>query len=564
MLPLLLASALVISSGVPVHGIAPKDIAGLSLLQTISLGGDPFSPDDSPPDVLPANSDNIAIRAVNPGYTINGIKNTGELIELVNLTSINLSPPVSDNSSDDIFLDEEIYQEPQTISLDNLALIYTAKSNSADSPGKSTIIYTFPPGSRFIGRSILLRYESAPEASDGDQDLTYSVSLAMAGSLSLVRILSDIDQFNLPLASPLSDFGEIISSVCWLGGEGCLPVFSTTVKSRSYTTILRNDITGEYAHTNNAELLYDSENSGLYLPPVEDLSNATDTSLMGDHSESDPSGTITKYDSQCRGLEFSEIFSYYDTDASEQFIELYNSTDEPLELLGCKIRYKNKLYNLVETTTVLAPSDYFVLQPTFRLTKNPNTENLLELIDADGSTIDNIAYPHGQKKSASYAVLGYNADGSENWQITYAPTPGTANVFQEYKSCPEGKVINEATGNCVKASTIKNTLANDCGPGKYRNPLTGRCKSYDSDDDQTSCKEGYERNPETGRCRKIKGNNGADYPVVPLTNFEEKSTFIALWALGGIALVGLVYVLLQFRREIVYHLKKFLTKLRRK
>ncbi len=553
MLPLLLALALAISSGVPTHGIAPKGIAGLSPLQTISIDDSSgISPISS--DILPANSDTIAIRAINPGYTINDIKNTGELIELANLTSVNSPPPVFDNSSGDIFSSDE--HIPQTISLDNIAIVYTAKSSSADTPGKSTIIYMFPPGSQFIGRSILLRYEFAPEAVDGNQDLTYDTSLAMTGALSLVHIPESINPSNLPAASPLSDFGEVISSVCWLGGEECLPIFSTTVKSRAYTTILRDDITGEYAHTNTAELLYDPVTPGLYLPPA---AEASDDEALTKSSETD---LAASHPPQCRGLEFSEIFSYYDTDAAEQFIELYNGSEIPIDLHGCKIRYKSKTYSLTETSTVLQSSDFFVIHPTFRLTKNPNTENLLELIDADSATVDSLAYPHGQKKSTSYSMLGYHPDGSENWQVTYAITPGTTNIFQEYQSCPEGKIINEATGNCVKASTIKNTALKDCGPGKYRNPLTGRCKSYE-EDDQAPCKEGYERNPETGRCRKTKDNNGADYPVVPLTNFEEKTTFVALWALGGLALIGIVYVLLQFRHELIYHFRKFLTKLKK-
>ena len=46
--------------------------------------------------------------------------------------------------------------------------------------------------------------------------------------------------------------------------------------------------------------------------------------------------------SQCKGLNFSEILSYYDTSKSEQFIELYNVSAEQVLMDGCMIRYKNK------------------------------------------------------------------------------------------------------------------------------------------------------------------------------------------------------------------------------
>ena len=489
----------------------------------------------------------IAIRTINPGYTIDDIKNTGELIELINLTSIN---PDYDPS----IPGAEKYQEPNTLDLDNLALIYTAKSSSASTPGKSTIIYMFPSGSQFVGRSILLRYESSPEATADStaQDLTYTTSLAQAGALSLIKLSATADLSVFPTTSSLDAFGEVISSVCWLGGESCLPTFSTTVKSRAYTTITRDDFTGEYTHTNSAELLYNPSAPGLYLPPdiidsPSDLSNDTN-----------PPNALAA--SKCYGLEFSEILSYYDTDSTEQFIELYNSTDAPLSLDGCKIRYKNKSYPLASAT--IQPSGFYVLSPPpFRFTKNPTAENTLELVDANGAIIDTLTYPHGQKKSTTYALIGYHADGSENWQVTYAATPGAANIFQEYQSCPAGKIINEATGNCVKADTLKTTSTlKDCGAGKYRNPLTGRCKSYNTDSEQASCKDGYERNPETGRCRKIRENTGADYPVVPLTSYEEKTTFIALWALGGVALLGVGIITFQFRQEITYFVKKIAKK----
>ena len=177
-------------------------------------------------------------------------------------------------------------------------------------------------------------------------------------------------------------------------------------------------------------------------------------------------------------------------------------------------------------------------------------------------TVATLAYPHGQKKSTSYAFFGYNSDGSENWQVTFSPTPGGPNVRQEYKVCPAGKVLNESTDNCVNATTMKTTLK-DCGEGKIRNPETGRCKSVnDNLNDQTPCKEGYERNPETGRCRKIKDNSGADYPVIPVTGIEEQSSFIALWAIGGVVAIGGFYVVFQFRSEIIYFLPKALGKLK--
>ncbi|MBQ2637677.1 hypothetical protein IJG10_00940, partial [Candidatus Saccharibacteria bacterium] len=133
---------------------------------------------------------------------------------------------------------------------------------------------------------------------------------------------------------------------------------------------------------------------------------------------------------------------------------------------------------------------------------------------------------------------------------TYMPTPGEENNYQKFKTCPVGKVINEETGNCVNETTLSTTLA-ACPEGKYRNPLTNRCKSYatTASAELKPCAEGYERNPATGRCRKIVSNDGADYSLVSET-FEEKSKFIALYAVIGIVALGVIYILFQYREEI--------------
>ena len=117
--------------------------------------------------------------------------------------------------------------------------------------------------------------------------------------------------------------------------------------------------------------------------------------------------------------------------------------------------------------------------------------------------------------------------------MTYAPTPGAPNNYQEFKTCEEGKVINTATGNCVKATSVTEKV---CKEGYYLNILTGRCKKVESTTEKT-CKEGYYLNPETNRCRKIQDNTGADYSLEP-ENYEESSSFVALYAVLGVLGAG--------------------------
>lgn len=523
-------------------------LSGVTTLRTLSLEGNSATLASSPENEVAsiasaalASSDNVAIRAVNPGYTTDAGKNTGELIELINLS------------------DDEVL-------LGGLQLVY--KSKSAANP---TVLYEFPAGARFVGRSILLRYSGAPEVSDDAEDLVYDTSIAMAGSLALIKPSTSANSDSIIGATGSE---TVLSQVCWTGEEGCLPVFSTTVKSRSYTTILRDDETGEYSHVNNPELLFSPESSGLYLPPEAPDSASSTSNDSGSTSSSASktnasSGFNPSASPVCTGLRFSEILTYYSDNPSEQFIEIYNSSEKSVDISKCSLRYKKKLYNLASPaalnstpSSLVLPGAYYVYRPETALTKNPTSDLLFEIVDTNGDIVDSLSLPHGQKKKTSYALTGHNPDGSEIWQITYNITPGSANVFQEFQTCPAGKIINVLTGNCVNVSTMKSSL-NDCGAGKYRNPETGRCKSYSSkDSEQAPCQEGYERNPETNRCRKIKNNSGTDYPVVPITNTEDQTSFVALWAILAIAGLGLVYVVFQFRREIIYFFHSLITKIR--
>ena len=284
---------------------------------------------------------------------------------------------------------------------------------------------------------------------------------------------------------------------------------------------MRNETTGEFEHLSSYEPSYNKDS--YYV------------------EEDTDKGMVVV--SQCKGLEFSEILSYYEASRTEQFIEFHNGTSEQILLDGCKIRYKNKSYDL---SGIVLADEYKVYYPElFSLTKNPTSSNLLEIIDVDGTIVDTLNYPNGQRKGTSYALIGYDDSGKELWHITYAPTPGAPNNYQEFKTCEAGKVLNQETGNCVKATSITEKT---CKEGYYLNILTGRCKKIEQKTAKT-CKEGYYLNPETNRCRRITENNGADYSLEP-EKYEEKSSFVALYAVLGALGLGLIYLIYESRKEI--------------
>lgn len=412
----------------------------------------------------------LYIKAVNPGYTIDGVSNVGEMIE------------IKRTSSD------------APISLAGLTVSYT------NSSGNEAVLVEFPENSYLVGETILLRLASSPEHELAN--LNYAKTLAFkAGPLKLMR------------------GEEVIDSVCWDGKDGCVKEF----KSASPTTLIRDEETGEFEHVAEYEPKYGAEN---YLVEVA--------------KEEEGYGMAA---SQCKGLMFSEILSYYEETQKEQFIEVYNATAEQMLLDGCQVKYKNKMYGL---NGILKPEGYMARYLTdFSVTKNPTNAGVLELIDTNGEAVDRLEYPNGQRKGTAWALIGYDERGGEIWRTTYAVTPGEPNIYQEYRSCEEGKVINEETGNCVKVTEV---VEKTCPAGQYLNPLTGRCKKVE-EVKETVCKEGYYLNEETGRCRKIVENTGADYSLVTET-YVEQSGFVALYAVLGVVAVGVAYVIWQFRKEI--------------
>lgn len=466
----------------------------------------------------------LYIKSVNPGYKIDGVAETGEMVELMNDAEVSLP-------------------------------LYGVVLRYYNSAGSVYTLFEFPENSAAIGRTILLRYEKAPEV---EADATYAKTIALTGSLELV--------YKEP-----SGEEKVLDTVCWTGGKDCNAKFN----SSKPTSLVRPDAGGPddagETFSSDARPAFEHRadytptfSGGLYLPPA-----SSETGGAGDaDGDGDGAAGAKTANPQCLDLEFSEILSYYDESEKEQFIELYNPTDETIPLEGCKLKYKNKLYELSTTNgsgenaagvSEVGGGGFYVYRPTsFKFTKNPNSENEVGLVDVTGDIVATMKYPHGQKKATAYALI------SSAWQTTYYPTPGAPNMAQEFRTCPLGKVLNEETGNCVKPTTIASVKP--CPAGKYRSPETGRCRnaSSDSSSDAKPCKEGYERNPETGRCRKIKTNNGADYALIPTTGEDSgKSSFIAIGALGAIGVLGVSYTVFQFRREIRYKIRKLILKFKK-
>lgn len=451
------------------------------------------------------------IKAVNPGYTT---KNVGEMIEI--------------GRKD---LSEEM------VSLAGINFSYKNKDNTPFA------LAEMPKNSFLSSETLLLKLASSPDSELAN--LLYKKTLAAtAGTVEIIRD------------------GEVIDSVCW-GMSGCYKKFD----SDSKTTLVRNLKTGDFEHVSDYEPEYFEDG---YIEVLEEEPRTDDGpgSGSGDSGAgaggSGSSGSSEDEEgyggagSRCKGVVFSELLSYYAEEKSEQFVEFFNSGTETVAMDGCRVRYKKKEYALSGMIKAEGYLAVYFNDLGVNVTKNPTNSNILELLDADGTILDTLEYFNGQRKGTAWAFIGYDKEGEEIWKTTYAVTPGEPNIYQEYKSCEEGKVINEETGNCVKVTEVTEKT---CAEGQYLNPLTGRCKKIEEETEKV-CDEGWELNLETGRCWKIKTNDGANYEIEPET-YEEKSSFIGLIAVSVVAIIAVSYIIWEFRREILRILRKVFGRFRR-
>ncbi len=464
---------------------------------------------DTPEDKRDEAKDDIA---QGPFEVLLPITRTEDEMTLPNIIIASYNPGFSDPYIGEFM---ELKKLPnESILLAGLSIIYETSS------GSEYTVLDFSEEYEMVGESLLLRLMSSEEVKAVDDpssvaDITYTRNMSQTSG----RI-------------KLSFQNEIIDSLCWgIKEVGCYDSFKAGKKNQP-TTLVRK-ITEE--EVDDFDFVAD------YVPTFDPLNPGLKVIAIQEET----------VEPQCRTIEFMELYTYYNETVSEQFIEIFNRGEETTNLDGCYINYKNNNYPLNGGINAKGFRVFYVnAEWGISMTKNPISSNKLTIIDTDGEIVDMLTYYNGQRKGVSLAKVKLEKDEKISWAQTYYPTPGEENVYQEFKTCPTGKVINLETGNCVNEAVPVTTLA-ACPDGKYRNPLTGRCKSYVTTASASlkPCAEGYERNPATGRCRKIIENNGASFPIAS-GSFEERTEFTAAWAIGAVVMAGLGYIAFQYKDEI--------------
>lgn len=206
-------------------------------------------------------------------------------------------------------------------------------------------------------------------------------------------------------------------------------------------------------------------------------------------------------------------------DVGREFIEVHNPTAHELPLQGCQLGLEGqgKPFPFTEAD-VLGPGEYRAYYDSTTGVTLPNAAGGTVLLIA-GQDEFSYSYPGGLKDDIAWADIG------GEWQQTNRPTPGAANApysappgkgadEKSLAPCPVGKFRNPVTNRCKNIETTK-VLA-PCGEGKERNPATNRCRSISAAlASLVPCKPGQERNPATNRCRSVVSASSSLKPCNP-------------------------------------------------
>jgi hypothetical protein len=235
--------------------------------------------------------------------------------------------------------------------------------------------------------------------------------------------------------------------------------------------------------------------------PEPDGDNVSDNQTGGESGNNNPEENPAIPLLSCEGLVINEILpNPAGVDTDNEYIELYNPTNDYISLNGCKLQTTASTKVFVFNEIEVAPYEYIYFKDTNTGLTLPNSAGgTVYLISATNQEISTINYPGNMQDDAAWA----NFDNT--WQQTFTPTPGLKNILQVLKPCPEGQVRNPETNRCISATpTVVATALEPCPAGQERNPATNRCRLVTASvATLTPCKPGQIRNPETNRCKNV-------------------------------------------------------------
>lgn len=222
-------------------------------------------------------------------------------------------------------------------------------------------------------------------------------------------------------------------------------------------------------------------------------------------------------------LELSEVFpdpASPQIDTTDEFVEIFNSTDQEVDLSGWKITDESGGEYLIKDKAILPNSRLAIYAPESKITLN-NTGDVVSLLDPNGSIVDESADYGNAEPGLSWSKI----DGV--WQWAVGPTANSANadIYVEDSLDPVSAVSKVKKATAKKSSSKKTNSS----PSSTK---TSKVQSSSSKSSST-------------------GNT-------PELQTESKSNNSNLWSwllvTAGIATIG--YAVYEYRTEIILFFKK--------
>jgi hypothetical protein len=277
------------------------------------------------------------------------------------------------------------------------------------------------------------------------------------------------------------------------------------------------------------------------------------------------------------------------SDSGHEYIEIYNPTDRTadLGLYTLYVGVNNEKSYQFPAGTVIGPGEYATFYDDAMKFTLVNTASQVSLAGSDGTMIaQSDAYANPDDDNTWALINGV-------WQYTNQPTPNAANLpaiqtldeetstSSQVAPCPAGKYRHPLTNRCRNIE-VDGAVLTACDADQYRNPETGRCRKvvtagalaackdgqYRSEETNrcrniatasastAPCKEGQERNPDTNRCRNATSQAvpQAAYAVEPVK--DGAKSFVGWTALGSVGALAAGYAGWEWRREVTNWIRR--------
>lgn len=277
-------------------------------------------------------------------------------------------------------------------------------------------------------------------------------------------------------------------------------------------------------------------------------------------------------------------------DTGNEFIEIYNPSDRTIDLSLYSVQVGvsgEKTYGF-PVGSFLGPREYLSFSDSTMKFTLINTIGRVVLKAIDNSILGDSGIYENPREGESWAFI------DDTWLYTNQATRNAENkasldtsdnpaVGSTLASCQTGKYRNPLTNRCRNIETDASVLAS-CDVDEYRNPDTGRCRKI-TITSLVPCKDGQYRSEETNRCRNIvvasskKPCTDNQYrseatgrcrnlPVASVPNAafgvkpveDSAIVFMGWWVMGGVVLVAVGYSIWEWRREMIGLTKKVLKK----